>query len=454
MTVSAPISKAERYLADYVRRRRRHAAARAAAWASLVGIGWAALACMADRLHPLAVPVRAALLIVDGAAVVAVVAGPALGLARRRFNPVAAAAALEQEHPAFDHRLVTVASPGGSPDLRAAVARDVGHLIDATGPARVPRQPLVTAWAAVGLALLVAAGLWRWPWLDGPDLIRRLLRPTAGLPAVTTTRLAVLPGSTAVTDGSPLTVVADVRPASGDARIHVSDDDGHTWAERPMAAAADHCTATLGPADHDLLYFVTAGDATSPRYAVRVRRVPAVVSFRFRFDFPPALHRPPATLTNTTGHIDAPAGTTVTVDVGRHGPAPGRHDHGRPRRGPDPADARPAGSPRHADGPRRRPADGGPDGRRRHARCGAAHGPGPRPPVGRVGRARLRRPGAGVPGRPGRHPAGQPRNSKVNSTSTAASSGSTFTPTAARTCRPASPNSSSSSSLAPFATCG
>ena len=315
MTVSAPISKAERYLADYVRRRRRHAAARAAAWASLVGIGWAALACLADRLHPLAVPVRAALLIVDGTAVVAVVVGPALGLARRRFDPVAAAAALEQEHPAFDHRLVTVASPGGSPDLRAAVARDVGHLIDATGPARVPRRPLVTAWAAVGLALLVAVGLWRWPWLDGPDLIRRLLRPTAGLPAVTTTRLAVLPGSTAVTDGSPLTVVADVRPASGDARMHVSDDDGHTWAERPMAAAADHCTATLGPADHDLLYFVTAGDATSPRYAVRVRRVPAVVSFRFRFDFPPALHRPPATLTNTTGHIDAPAGTTVTVDV-------------------------------------------------------------------------------------------------------------------------------------------
>ena len=42
----------------------------------------------------------------------------------------------------------------------------------------------------------------------------------------------------------------------------------------------------------------------------------------------------------------------------------------------------------------------------------------------------------------------------MNSTSTAASSGSVFTPTAARTCLPASPKISSSSSLAPLATSG
>ncbi len=44
--------------------------------------------------------------------------------------------------------------------------------------------------------------------------------------------------------------------------------------------------------------------------------------------------------------------------------------------------------------------------------------------------------------------------SKMNSTSTLASSGNVFTPTAARTCRPGSPKISSSSSLAPLATCG
>jgi len=45
-------------------------------------------------------------------------------------------------------------------------------------------------------------------------------------------------------------------------------------------------------------------------------------------------------------------------------------------------------------------------------------------------------------------------NSKINSTSTLASSGNVFTPTAARTCLPGSPNISTSNSLAPLATCG
>src|SRR5262249_7554397 len=45
-------------------------------------------------------------------------------------------------------------------------------------------------------------------------------------------------------------------------------------------------------------------------------------------------------------------------------------------------------------------------------------------------------------------------HSKMNSTSTLASSGSVFPPTAARTCLPASPNSSSRNSLAPLATWG
>ncbi len=45
-------------------------------------------------------------------------------------------------------------------------------------------------------------------------------------------------------------------------------------------------------------------------------------------------------------------------------------------------------------------------------------------------------------------------SSKMNSTSTLASSGSVLTPTAARACFPASPNSCRSSSLAPLATWG
>ncbi len=304
------------YLAAYVRRRRRVAAARAVGWAVAGVVASALLACVADRLRPLPSAVRAAWLGVSVAAAVAVTIRPVLRLCRRRFEPVAAAAAVERQHPAFAHRLVTAASPsGGSADLRAAVDRDAADLVPRIGPAFVPRRPLATAWAAAAVALVTAAGLWRSSWLDLPDLSRRLLRPTAGPPAVTSTRLAVLPGDAAVLEDRPLTITAVATPAGGEATLHVSDDAGRTWAARPMPPAGQRFRATVPDLDRALTYFVTAGDAVSPTYAVRVRRVPAVVAFRVRLDYPADVRRPPLTTTDPAGRIDAPAGTGVTVDV-------------------------------------------------------------------------------------------------------------------------------------------
>jgi hypothetical protein len=304
-----------RYLAAYVRRRRRAAAARALAWAVAAAVTWVLLACLIDRLRPLPSISRAVALVIAvlGPAQLSV---PALGrLFRRRFDPVAAAAAIEREHPAFAHRLVTAATPGPPSPLRAALDRDVDDLTATIGPVRVPIRPVVTAWAAAVVALALAAALCRWAWLDLPQLARRLVTPTAAVAPVTTVRLTVRPGNADVVEGRSIAVhaVATQLGASDAVTLHVSDDGGQLWTDRPMPPSADGFAATLGDVDADTRYFVTAGDAASPRYLVRVHRVPGVVTMRVRLDYPAALHRPPRSFDTADGEVDAPPGTTVTL---------------------------------------------------------------------------------------------------------------------------------------------
>ena len=313
--VGRPYTALIAYLAAYVHRRRRRAVAGAVGWGITTLVGWVLLACFGDRWFEFRSGVRFILLAIA-------VAGPALIAAcplgrsfRRRFDPIAAAAAIERDHPAFAHRLVTAASPGGSLDLRAAVERDVLDLIAAAGPARVPRRPAAIAVSAAVVTLALFALLWRWPWLDLPDLTRRLLRPNAPIAAVTTTRLSVRPGPADVVEGKPLAITAAVTGPVGPAGVvlHVSDDGGQSWTDHPTSPAPAGYAATLADVDRDLLYTVSAGDAVSPAYAVRVRRTPAVVAVRVRLDYPPDLHRPPASTADLA--VNAPAGTTATVEI-------------------------------------------------------------------------------------------------------------------------------------------
>jgi hypothetical protein len=302
------------YLTAYVRRRRALSVVRAFAWAVVTSLACAALACLVDRFTALPAALRAAALVVTAVLPAALVVPPIARLFRR-FDPVAAAAAVEREHPAFAHRLVTAASPGGSADLRAAVEREVVDLMTRIGAARVPLRPTVIAIASAAVAIALMAGLWRWPWLDLPDLTRRLVHPTAPIAAVTSTRIAVRPGPVDVVEGRPLTVTAAVTGSIGSHGVvlHLSDDQGQSWTDRPLALGPDGYAVTLADVDRDQLYTVSAGDAVSPTYAVRVRRVPAVVTLRATLDYPARLHRPSTTVTDDL--ISAPIGTTVTVDL-------------------------------------------------------------------------------------------------------------------------------------------
>jgi hypothetical protein len=306
----------DRYLAAHVRRHRLAAVARAAGWSVAISSSWALLACIIDRLLPLPPAVRIAAVAVALCGCAGLLARPVVRLFRR-FDPVAAAASVERMRPAFAHRLVTLASPGPPSDMRGQLEVEVREVIAATGRARVPRRPAVTAWAAAAFALTVVAGLWRWPWLDLPQLARRLARPTSAVAAVTATRLAVQPGDADVIEGRSIVIRAlATRLSSPDAvTLHASDDGGHTWVDRPMSPAGDGSTATLNDVDADVRYFVTAGDAVSPTYALRLHRVPGMVSMRVRLDYPSALKRPPRTADVTDGVILAPVGTTVTLTL-------------------------------------------------------------------------------------------------------------------------------------------
>ena len=111
---------------------------------------------------------------------------------------------------------------------------------------------------------------------------------------MTTTRLDVPTGSRDVVQSR----AAPHRGGRGAARpdglvsLFVSEDGGGNWSRTTMepvgrrAGGASRFAFTLASVDRDLRYYVTAGDATSRTYAVRVRRPPAVERFAVQYEYP------------------------------------------------------------------------------------------------------------------------------------------------------------------------
>jgi len=110
-------------------------------------------------------------------------------------------------------------------------------------------------------------------------------------------------------------------------------EEGGAWARRPMNRAAATTqgragaapgietgaeakfTFTLPAVERDLRYYVSGGDAATREFRVRSLRPPAVSEFRIRYTYPAYANRPPLTVTNTDGLIEAPAGTQATVTI-------------------------------------------------------------------------------------------------------------------------------------------
>lgn len=311
------------YLAGFVASRRRLAALRGAGVALCAFAGWMLVWCAVDRFAHLPGIVRALVLAAGSGAAGTMLLRAAVRW-RRRPDWVAAASAAEAHDPRFGQKLVTVtsqvlAAPGhrGSAQILSRLAGEVGEqLALGRGPRLAGAGAALLPWAALAVFAALLVGLARAPGLQFGRLAVRFLQPLADVPPVTTTRLTVSPGDADLVQSQPLTVEARAQQL-GDSPVtlYLSDND-RDWSAATMSPAGGGAFAfSLPSVDRDVRYFVSAGDARSRQYTVRVLRRPAVTRFNVRYEYPPYTRLPPANVSNDDGRIEAPVGTRVTLAV-------------------------------------------------------------------------------------------------------------------------------------------
>jgi hypothetical protein len=237
---------------------------------------------------------------------------------------------IERQNPRFGQRLATVISRfigraeyRGSDEMLEELVFELDREVSTDRAARLlPLRRALAPWAVLAAVVLATAVLWQVPGLELPRLAHRFLAPLDDVPPVTTTRLDVRPGDRDVQQSAPLQIDVEAQKL-GDGQVWLNlSEDGESWWRAAMHPAGDRSesgdgrfTYTLASVDRDLHYYASGGDASSPQYAIRVLRRPAVQSFRIRYNYPAYTGKQPLTITNTTGEIEAPVGTDALVTV-------------------------------------------------------------------------------------------------------------------------------------------
>jgi hypothetical protein len=314
------------YVSDFVVRARRLAMWRAAGLALAVLLGWALACCLLDRVLQFPPVVRAVLLGAGLSAMALILAGPVRALLRRKVDWLEAAAEVERHNPRFAQRLLTVTTRllgpvehRGSDDMLYRLLSDVDREVATRRAARaIALGRVVLPWLAAGVFVAAAIALNRLNDLGLPRLALRFAAPLADVEPVTTTRLKVMPGDLSLVQSDPLRVEATVeRLPEGGAVWLMWREEGGDWVRRLMSreAGGPKFGMTLPAVDRDLRYRVAGGDARSREHSVRVLRRPAVAGFHIRYAYPAYADRPPLSVTNTDGLIEAPAGTEATLTI-------------------------------------------------------------------------------------------------------------------------------------------
>ena len=323
--VSALPDSVHAYVSDFVARGRRMAMWRGAGLALAVFVGWGLACCLLDRVFHFSSAVRVVLLGVGLSAAALILARPARALLRRRLDWLEAAVEVERHNPRFAQRLVTVttrllgpAEHRGSDEMLYRLLSEVdretaGRRASPAGFVRVTYP-----WIAALAFLAAGVGLSRLDDLGLPRLALRFAAPLADIEPVTTTRLKVTPGDMSLVQSEPLRVEATAERLPGGAAVWLAwREDGGDWVRRLMTRDGDSSRfgMTLPAVDRDLRYRVIAGDARSREHSVRVLRRPAVAGFNIRYVYPAYADRPPLTVTNTDGLVEAPVGTETTLTI-------------------------------------------------------------------------------------------------------------------------------------------
>ncbi|MFA5907166.1 MAG: DUF4175 family protein [Vicinamibacterales bacterium] len=225
---------------------------------------------------------------------------------------------IEEQAGGLDDVLVTAVEKGGlgsSPigdllvadAIRAARALDFDALVS-----RDTRRRAAAGAALASLGLLAAAGVFAPSAGRAADVVGAYLFPKHYA-------IAVVPGSTKVRAGQPLTVVARIPGLDGGLipSITVGEGDAARSARMSPGAASGEFTITLNNIETSFPYSVSLGAAHSDAFQVDVIRPVRVARVDVRYEYPNGVGLPPQT-EEDSGDIYAPAGTrahlTITTD--------------------------------------------------------------------------------------------------------------------------------------------
>ena len=298
------------------------------AWiAGIVGL-WL-FACLFDHwIFPLPRIVRWAVWLVG-------VCGSAYWLVRwvaplvlHRINPAYAARRIELTIPEFKNGLISWLELEQLPDngvpkgIMAGLARHAARFLHGQDPAStVDSTPLIRL---LGVVFLLTATLVVYTIVSPKSVTatgRRVLMPWSDIASPTRVQIvAVKPGSCEYTQGKPLDVAVELRGIGrGDnVAVKFSTVDGQLRdVVRQMQPVNDGrgysgsvVTGTRG-VDHELDYWIEAGDARSGPYRVTLNPLPSVIQESVTIDFPKYTKLPSRTLGEVIA--DVVEGSTATV---------------------------------------------------------------------------------------------------------------------------------------------
>ncbi len=146
----------EQYLRGYVCKYRAIAVIAAGEWAIAFAITWMVLWLLIQREVLLTHSVRLSALMIGGIGFVLVLARSVTRLFRR-YDLVAAAIEVESSHPAFDQRLITVASQPVESAMLDQLRNEVESMAPALKNRPTPRPMLVAALALLAACLIAFA---------------------------------------------------------------------------------------------------------------------------------------------------------------------------------------------------------------------------------------------------------------------------------------------------------
>lgn len=246
----------------------------------------------------------------------------------RRINPAYAARAIEQSEPTLKNSLINFLlfrsdRAGVSADVYSALqqraATDLSH-VHVEGA--VDRGPVIRVGYALATVLALCAAYTILSPKSPFQTVRRVAAPWADIARPSRVRIeAVEPGDAQVFHGDQVAVSARVYDVREDepVRLFYSSPDGRVAAQAvTMETASDglRYAAQLPPEpeglQQDLVYWITAGDATTAAYRLTVQPAPTIWVQEVRYEDPAYTRRPPRVVPRQ-GDLQGLEGTRVTI---------------------------------------------------------------------------------------------------------------------------------------------